>query len=113
MPVELPLFLVPAFSGAPVAKLPEWYANKRAMQRVDKFFALCDTITQRPEQLAEYDVASEVLADANRTIRAINHALKKFAKYQAIRPHDEEAKKLEECLSIVEDRKQVIIDIQS
>jgi Mn-dependent DtxR family transcriptional regulator len=93
MPIELPLFLLPAFAGVP-ATTPEEFALKRAHQRTKKLLIRVEKLSRETENTAEE--MADLLADANRTIRAIDHALRKIAKYEHVRPHPDDKEDLED-----------------
>jgi len=93
MPVELPTFLLPAFVGVP-ATPPEKLALMRANQRMEKFLLRLETIKDGELSIDEPGVVADAVKDANRTLRAIDHALHEIAKYEAIRPRLDEKRRM-------------------
>jgi hypothetical protein len=105
MPVELPLFLLPAFAGVS-ATPPEKFALKRAHQRMEKFITHMASIAAGELPISNPGVAVDAIADANRTLRAIKHALDEITKYEAIRPHPDEKREMTAYRVLVEDFKE-------
>ncbi|KAF2644311.1 hypothetical protein P280DRAFT_515265 [Massarina eburnea CBS 473.64] len=83
MPIEIPLFLVPACAGGGTIT-PEWLECKRAEQRWSKFGARLHDLGKDAAVKLKGDIEArkEFLADLNRTQRAVNNATEALEKYK-------------------------------
>jgi hypothetical protein len=110
MPAEIPLFLLPAFAGVPAIP-PERMAIMRARQRMQKFRGLLAGLAESPPGTGvdKNAVIYTLVADANRTRRAIDHALKSITEYEHVRPHDEDKTELMEFLQVINELREDVI----
>ena len=109
MAIEIPLFLLPAFAGVP-ATPPEKMAIKRAKQRIYKLFPTVQALWSGELLLTNPDVVANAIADANRTLRAIDHALNQIARYEAMRPHPTEKEAFTGLRKLVEGFKEDVLE---
>jgi hypothetical protein len=100
MPVQLPLFLLPAFAGVP-ATPPEQLALMRARQRMDKLLARVGAMASGLMRIDAESLAT-TLAEATRTLRAIDHALDKIEQYEDVRPRPRDKAEMERFRTIAE-----------